>query len=135
MDDQIDVKTQQENKSTTRKLLRDVLVFQCKLAMDGLRDLILSPVSIILALYGTITNPSNPAIYFQSLLKFGRKSDDFINLFNHNTASDKTATPTSDDYVEQIETLVTERMKKHENTFNTKDYGNTKTPSDTNNPN
>lgn len=105
-------KSDQAGSGSKRRLLRDVLVFQFKLAMDGLRDLILSPLSILLAIAGALTKPSNPAEYFQWLMKFGRKSDDFINLFNHNSASNDKHTPRSDDYVDKIETLVSGRIKK-----------------------
>jgi hypothetical protein len=114
MDEQKDRDPQPKVNPSVRRLLRDVLVFQFKLAMDGFRDIVLSPVSILVAIYGVVVKPSNPSVYFQSLLKFGRKSDDFINLFNHNTPADKKTTPPSDEYVEKIETLVTERIKKRD---------------------
>ncbi|MFT4719434.1 MAG: hypothetical protein ACI9SB_000599 [Candidatus Azotimanducaceae bacterium] len=65
------------------RLLRDVLVFQGKLALDGLRDLLLSPLSIILAIAGAILSPEDPHCYLRRLMKFGLKSDQFINLFEH----------------------------------------------------
>ena len=117
MDSQLDVKPDNKQQDSKKKLARDVLVFQCKLAMDGLRDLILSPISILAALYGVFTNPNNPSIHFQSLLKFGRKSDDFINLFEHrNFAESPSEAPKSDDYVDHIEAVLTKQLEK-ENAF------------------
>ncbi len=62
-------------------LMRDVLVFQGKLALDALRDLALSPVSIIAALVGFIRDKDRPGRYFYPLMKTGRQSDTAINLF------------------------------------------------------
>ena len=117
MDNQLPVKSRPEQGDNRKKLIRDVLVFQGKLAMDGIRDLVLSPVSIIVAIYGIVTNPNNPSIHFQSLMQFGRKSDDFINLFGHNShAKDRHQKPISDDYADQIEAVITKQLKK-ENAF------------------
>jgi hypothetical protein len=105
MDNQLTVKPKKPNDR--KKLLRDVLVFQGKLALDGIRDIILSPVAMIAAIYGAITHPNNPSVYFQSLMQFGRKTDDFINLFEHRNYSENVSdTPKSDDYVEQVEAVI-----------------------------
>jgi len=45
-----------DNPKTRGQLLRQILVFQFKLAMDGLRDLLMSPISIAAALAGILTN-------------------------------------------------------------------------------
>ncbi|MCB1693130.1 MAG: hypothetical protein KDI19_10210, partial [Pseudomonadales bacterium] len=49
-------------------LLRDVLAFQVKLALDGIRDLLLSPLSIIAVLAGVIASPRKPDRYFRRLM-------------------------------------------------------------------
>ena len=49
--------------------------------MDGLRDLLLSPVSIGFVLYGILVQREQPDKYFRRLMRFGRDSDHFINLF------------------------------------------------------
>jgi len=59
-----------------------VLLFQFKLIADGLRDLILSPVSLIAVLMGLLSGGKQPDIYFKRLMRFGRKSDVWINLFD-----------------------------------------------------
>ena len=64
------------------QLLRDVLAFQFKLAIDGLRDVILSPISIIAALVGLVSERKNPGKHFYRLLEMGHRSDRWINLFN-----------------------------------------------------
>ena len=63
------------------QVLRDTIAFQFKLLMDGARDVLLSPISIGAAIFGLIFSPDNPGVYFNRLIKFGRKTDAWINLF------------------------------------------------------
>lgn len=114
-------------------LIGRLISFQFKLAMDGLRDLLLSPVSIACVLYGILVQREQPDKYFRRLMRFGRDSDHFINLFGE---KHKTHTPepcidqvdedivlsstnaadirtiTSDDYVKKLESLILSEYKK-----------------------
>ncbi|PKG84938.1 hypothetical protein CXF85_04825 [Colwellia sp. 75C3] len=66
-------------------LIRDMLIFQVKLAIDAGRDLLLSPVSIICGLIDILKGHSISKSYFHKLMAFGQKSDTWLNLFgNHN---------------------------------------------------
>lgn len=100
------------DKQSRLVVLRDVIVFQFKLAMDGIRDLLLSPVSIVAAIAGFIIGGHQPGKYFYSLLKIGHKSDAWINLFG---ASEKPGThdiePT-DVYIRKIEDLIVQEYEK-----------------------
>ena len=86
------------------QLFRDLLTFQFKLAMDGLRDLVLFPISFIASLAGLILSPSNPGKYFNRMLEFGRRSDVWINLFgaseHYRPDSEQ---PSSDAYLKMLE--------------------------------
>ncbi len=91
-------------------LLRDVAVFQGKLALDTLRDLALSPVSIGAAIAGVIRKPEDPGRYFYNLMQVGRHSDKWINLFS---AAEKGGhqepgkdTPSVDGLVDQLEGMI-----------------------------
>ncbi len=64
-------------------LLWAVLVFQAKLVVDGLRDVILVPVSLFAALFGLIAGGDEPDKFFHQVLKLGRRSEIWINLFGH----------------------------------------------------
>ncbi len=65
-------------------LIRDMLVFQIKLAMDAIRDLLLSPVSIICGLADILIGNSLSKSYFHKLMDFGHQTDSWLNLFgNH----------------------------------------------------
>lgn len=62
-------------------LIRDLLVFQVKLAADALRDLFLSPMALVAALIDlSQANQAKDSLFYQ-LLRMGRRSDHWINLF------------------------------------------------------
>ncbi len=63
-------------------LLRDLVRFQLKLLMDGLRDLLMSPVSLVAAVAGLLLEPRDPRRYFERALHFGRRTEEWINLFD-----------------------------------------------------
>ncbi len=57
--------------------------FQLKLLLDGVRDILLSPVSIIAALIGILSTDPTPDRAFRRVMVWGRKSEDWINLFGY----------------------------------------------------
>lgn len=63
------------------ELIRDVLVFQGKLFVDGLRDLIWAPVSVGLAVMDLLGIGKNAGLHFYNLLYFGQTTERCINLF------------------------------------------------------
>lgn len=70
-----------ENAPDRWTLIRDVAVFQVKLLVDGLRDLLLVPVSLVLGLISLFSGGQRPGTEFYDLLKVGRRSERWINLF------------------------------------------------------
>lgn len=75
----------QEPKIARWDLIRDMLVFQAKLAIDAIRDLFLSPVSIICGLADIFLGNSLSKSYFHKLMNIGHQTDSWLNLFgNHN---------------------------------------------------
>lgn len=94
-------------------LVRDVLSFQVKLALDALRDLFLSPIAIMAAIFGAVFNPRDPGKYFYSLMRWGRRSDHFIGLFNAGLRPEERDEFTSvDDIVETLEEAVRNEEKR-----------------------
>lgn len=92
-------------------LLRDVGQFQIKLIADGLRDLLLSPVSILLALAGMLTRPDDPGWLFRRLMRFGVRTDRWINLFGAHHPMDPDQA-TSDQLLRSVEARVIEEWKR-----------------------
>lgn len=64
------------------RLIRDIIVFQVKLALDGLRDLVMSPLSIVAGIIGVLFGGNDPGWAYRRLLYLGRDTDRWINLFN-----------------------------------------------------
>ena len=65
-----------------RMLVRDVVVFQFKLIVDGLRDFFLVPVSFFAGLLSFLnTRDGVPGPQFYNLLQMGKQSEEWIDLF------------------------------------------------------
>ncbi len=69
------------------QLIRDSLVFQLKLVVDGLRDFLLVPAALIATILGLIIHPREPDYYFKQVLSWGRDSEIWINLFGRRNVS------------------------------------------------
>jgi hypothetical protein len=63
--------------------LRRLIVFQIKLAADAVRDLLLSPLSILMFILDVLFRPENS--FYDWLMRLGRRSDQIINLFEQHT--------------------------------------------------
>jgi hypothetical protein len=72
-----------EPRSPRAVLFREAAVFQLKLVADGLRDAFLIPLSIIAALIGLIRGGDDCAREYHRVIKLGRRSERWINLFGH----------------------------------------------------
>ena len=98
-----------EARLPIRKSLRHLIVFQFKLLADALRDLILSPISVMAFLFDAIFRPRLSNSLTLRLMKMGRYSDRVINLFNEYS---KAGIYTLDDSVSKVEKVVQEKMEQ-----------------------
>lgn len=88
---------------STSRAFRHMLVFQIKLAADALRDLVLSPISILVFVADAIRKPALKDSWYLRLMLLGRKSDRHINLFDeHKNGGHYTV----DQAVHEVEQLV-----------------------------
>ncbi len=78
------------------QLLINLGIFQLKLLMDGIRDILLVPIALGCGLFGIVFGGNHPDRWFNQLLDYGRRSDRFINLFNQHDNNDVDSQPTSD---------------------------------------
>lgn len=60
-------------------ILLRLLRFQIKLLFDGVRDVVLSPISIGVVVIGWLLGREQR--YFDALMRLGERSDDWLNLF------------------------------------------------------
>ena len=102
-----------------RTLVRDIAILQVKLVVDGLRDFILVPVSLVAGIISLVKSGDEPATEFYDLLKMGRRSERWINLFG---AAERVHGPAIDDdqllpedidaLVSRVESFVVDEYKK-----------------------
>jgi len=100
-------------------LIRDVAVLQFKLIIDGLRDFVLVPVSLIAGLISLLRAGRGSGNEFYDLLRLGRRSEHFINLFE---AADRVSPPPGerehfpdediDAFVQRVESFVVDEYRK-----------------------
>jgi hypothetical protein len=103
-----------------RTLIRDVALLQAKLIVDGLRDLILVPASLVAGLISLMSgSDGRPGSQFYHLLGMGKQSEEWINLFGalKNAPPDivhhKTFPDTDmDEIVGRIEAIVVDEEKR-----------------------
>lgn len=93
------------------QLLRDAVLFQGKLVVDGLRDLILCPVAILAAIADLIQHDTKQSRHFYEVVHFGRRTEHWIDLFSAaERAPDKPRPemdmPTLDEIVERFEARI-----------------------------
>lgn len=70
------------DESDLRKVfLRDAAVFHGKLLLDGLRDVILFPASLVAALVDVIKRDEAPGRHFYDVVHFGKQTEQWIDLF------------------------------------------------------
>ena len=67
--------------SSRWQLIRDLAVFQLKLGLDALRDLVLSPISLIAGIVDLVFGGEQAGKHFYSVLGAGRRTEAWINLF------------------------------------------------------
>ena len=101
-------------------LIRDLAVLQVKLIVDGFRDLVLLPASIIAALISfSRSENGKPGPEFYKLLVAGKQSEHFINLFGALRNAPLDIDPQDlgsgaemDDIVSKVETFVVDEYKR-----------------------
>ena len=62
-------------------ILRDLAIFQVKLALDGLKDVVLSPLSLAAAVVGVLLPGARPGRLFYAVLRLGERFDRWLSLF------------------------------------------------------
>jgi hypothetical protein len=101
-------------------LVRDIAVLQAKLVVDGLRDLVLVPTSLIVGLVSLFSGEGGrPGAQFYQLLGIGKHSEQWIDLFGalKNAPADVThiepfPDARMDDLVGRLEQFMVEEHKR-----------------------
>jgi len=97
------IKKDSKAEVSAGQAFRHLLVFQIKLAADAIRDLLMSPISILVFFVDAMRKPTLEESWYLRLMLLGRKSDRLINLFDeHKNAGHYTV----DEAVEELERMV-----------------------------
>ena len=80
-------------------LVRDLAVFQLKLFIDGLKDLVLAPIAVVVVLIGLLTKQDDPGRTFYSILRLGHGFDRWLNLFG--TPEQRALVPWISDFLQK----------------------------------
>jgi hypothetical protein len=104
-----------ENPSRNPRLdlLREAAVLQLKLLVDGLRDAMLIPISLVAAAIGLLRGGPDCNREYRRVIKLGLRSERWINLFGHHRPLSKSGKAGSlDTVLEQVESTVLEQYQK-----------------------
>jgi hypothetical protein len=92
---------------TRTQLIVDVVALQLKLALGGLRDVLLIPVSIVAAIVGLFVGGEEPDVYFRQVQRFGRRSDIWLNVFGSRHRGN-----TADEMIRPLEESLKAQMRR-----------------------
>jgi hypothetical protein len=105
--------TDTKHRSPRAELVRDATTFQIKLLADGLRDALLIPLSLVAALVGLLRGGEDCDREFRRVLKLGRRSERWINLFGHQQPLGRSGPAGSmDSILHQVESTVVEQYRR-----------------------
>ncbi len=94
---------------STGHALRHLLMFQLKLGADALRDLLLSPISVLVFLLDVVRKPNLEDSLYLKLMLLGRRSDRVVNLFDEHKDA---GLYTIDNAVAELERIIVSSGKK-----------------------
>ncbi|MCX4247340.1 hypothetical protein [Paraliomyxa miuraensis] len=130
-----------DHRALRWQLVRDLAVFQAKLFVDGVKDLVLAPVSLVAAVVGMVADRNDPGRAFRGVLQLGHAFDRWVNLFGRSepdwsrsqpelppapgsatsTATPAASTPGLDAYVARVEQVLVEQYRRGGLTAKAKD--------------
>jgi hypothetical protein len=100
-------------------LIRDILVLQIKLVFDGIRDFVLVPISFFVGMLSLIKGGPEAGSEFYQLLRMGRRSERWINLFGAaervygpSIANDRFPAEDIDEIVSRVESYVVDEYRQ-----------------------
>lgn len=84
-------------------LIREVVVFSAKVALETARDLILLPAALLAGLVGVLAGGERPGEAFEIVRRAGARFDAWLNLFGEH---DGRPGPVLDDQIRRLESLL-----------------------------
>lgn len=84
------------------RLIRDIATLQVKLIVDGFRDLLLVPASLVVGLISLLGGGGKNDDSFYELLRLGKRSEKWINLFGAVERMDERSTDGSGEDIDRM---------------------------------
>ena len=105
------------NSDARWTFVRDVIVFQLKMLLDNVRDLVLMPVSLGAALIDFVLRGEREGARFYKVLRWGAHSEDVIDVYSaieHHARGDFKISPayTVDGVIARLENVVVREVEK-----------------------
>ena len=98
-------------------LARETAVLQIKLLADGFRDAALIPISLIAAVIGLVRGGDEADREFRQVIKLGRRSERWINLFGYHRPFSRTHPAGSlDTLINRAEEVLRDQVKRGKTT-------------------
>ena len=99
------------------RFVRDVMVFQLKLFLDNVRDLVLMPVSLVAALIDLLLRGQREGERFYKVLRWGSHSEEVIDVYSaikHHEPGDFKISPgyTVDGVIARLEGVLRARSRE-----------------------
>jgi hypothetical protein len=121
MNESTDSAETNRTQSPRNGFLRDAAVFHAKLLLDGLRDVVLFPVSLVTVLVDLVRRDDPPGHRFYDVLHFARETEQWIDLFEAADRAPETAVPrpniegpSLDDFIDDISQKLKDGHEKGE---------------------
>jgi hypothetical protein len=97
--------------------MRDVVVFQLKMLLDNVRDIVLMPVSLVAALSDLVLRGEREGARFYKVLRWGAHSEEVIDVYSaieHHPRGDFRISPayTVDGVIARLENVVVREVEK-----------------------
>jgi hypothetical protein len=109
------------NESPRIALIRETAILQLKLIADGFRDAVLIPISLLAALIGLLRGGEDCDREYRRVIKLGRRSERWINLFGHQRPLGASHPAGSmDNILSQVEAVVMDQYRKGKSASETK---------------
>jgi hypothetical protein len=101
-------------------LIRDLVVLQAKLIVDGFRDLLLVPASLVAGIWSLVSgDKGRPGPQFYQLISLGKQSELWIDLFKaYENAPEEVrrehefAVSNLDEFVDKLESFVVDEYER-----------------------
>lgn len=94
------------------ELLRKSLILQFKLVLDGIRDAALIPIALVATVIGLLRGGPDVDREFQKVVKLGRRTERWINVFGHQPPLRSNQAGSLDGLLDRVEEVVMDQYRK-----------------------